>query len=100
MKPVEFYLKHHINPEDYGFVKKDGYWILRFDNQRSAVDIDFRTRRIHCNGVSSALLAVLFHIAEDGGIDIDDGSEPRKFRMNLTAEEVAMVTEMRERPKE
>ena len=102
--PVNFYLKPHIDPKDYGFEYKESeygnYWYLKIGTQSSAIDIEELTRKIHCNGISSGLMAVLLRIAEKGGIDIEDSNDPKTYRMNLSREEYLAVQAMRGHPKQ
>lgn len=95
-----FYLKPGIDPKDYGFKQEKGYWTLQYNRQSSLVAIDMTTRKINCNGVSSKCLAVLFRIAENGGIEIEEESEekPRKHRMSLTEAEARVIQAMRGHP--
>lgn len=103
---VNFYLHPKIDPKDYGFEEcedshsRERYWYLKFGYQSSAIIIDGITRKIHCNGVSSKCMAVLFKIAEQGGIEIEDDDAPKRIRMSLTEEEYLKVQEMRNHPKE
>lgn len=101
-QPVNFYLAWHINPTDWGFEEigrsNDAYWRFSIPGQNSALWIEKTTRKIHCNGASSKLLAVLFKIAEKGGIEIEDSEDTRRFRVSLTEEEYRAVEAMRNHP--
>ena len=102
-QPVNFYLANHINPLEWGFEERerstDSYWYLSLPNQNSAIYIEKTTRKIHCNGVSSKLLATLFRIAAKNGIEIEDPENGEKrVRMSLTTEEYEAVQAMRNHP--
>lgn len=69
-RPYDFYFKVGADPIQYGFVEEPDGFRFQYEGQNSRLFIDAKTRKIHCNGISSALMAILVHMASDGNVDV------------------------------